>query len=429
VPAKPADLAALFPLAADIDNYNDRADAVAGTDWPGPAPEATDLLRSYRATLSSAQGTFQTYWKCCIWALSAAFVLAVLLFEAFAKLTADFTFVPTIKLQMWAMPAYAMTVGAAVMVYGTAAWGRWQSIHEDYRAVSEVLRVQRSWWQAGLTRPEDRADHYYLLGLLGADASLARVRQGAAAVITWVRLVANPPMENWAGVYGARGSYVEEQRGYFRDRSNERGRAMHVVGVTSWFCFALAYGMALWFAVEGVLGEPTLIRIGHAINESAGHPPPSMAWILVGSVLVLRLLSPTRRYTFLQTALPGVLIGFFALSFGMYEFGAHAAPRLATGGKAMVLITMAALLAISGGVRFVADKLAWEAEALAYQEAYARFSHGAGLLADADGAQIPDPVKRQRKQEVVRELGLKALAENEAWLRAHRERRIEPVLG
>ena len=125
----------------------------------------------------------------------------------------------------------------------------------------------------------------------------------------------------------------------------------------------------------------------------------------------------------LQTALPGVLIGFFALGFGMHGFGSHAAPGLPTGGKAMVLITMAALLAISGGVRFVAEKLAWEAEALAYHEAYARFSHGATILADLDNTQLPDTVKRQRKQDVVRELGLKALAENEAWLRAHRERR------
>ena len=229
-PNNPADLAKLFPLAADIDFYNRRTRAVAGTDWPGPAPEATDLLRAYRTSLSGVQRTFQRYWKRCIWVLSAAFVTAVLLFEAFAKLTVEFTFVPVIGLNLWAMPAYALIVGGAVAVYVTAAWRRWQSIHEDYRAVNEVLRVQRAWWQAGLTRPEDRADHFYLQGAVD---SLDRVRQGAASVITWVRLVANRPVESWTGVYAAPRSFVEDQRGYFRNRSNERGREMHVVAVTA----------------------------------------------------------------------------------------------------------------------------------------------------------------------------------------------------
>ena len=423
---QPTDLAKLFPLAADIDGYNRRVRAVAGSDWPGTAPEAPDLLRSYRTTLSGVQGTCQIYWKRCIWALAVAFVLAVLLFEAFAKLTSDFPFASRIGLPIWAMPAYALIVLGAVGIYVLAAWCRWQSIHQDYRAVNEVLRVQRAWWQAGLTRPDDRADHYYLLG---ADDSLARVRQGAAAVITWVRLFANVAAESWNGVYGACRSYVEDQRAYFRRRSIARGQAVHVVGVTSWFCFALAFGMAAWFALYGVLAERTLALLAHAIDEGSGHAPPQMAWILVGCAFVVRLLSPTRQYAFLQTALPGVLIGFFALAFAMHDLGSHAAPGLATGGKAMMLITMAVLLAISGGVRFVAEKLAWEAEALAYHEAHARFSHGARLLADIDNATLPDAERLRRKQEVVRELGLQALAENEAWLRAHRERRIEPVLG
>jgi hypothetical protein len=352
--------------------------------------------------------------------------LAVLLFEAFAKLTSDFPFVSAIHLPQWAMPAYVLIITSAVVVHILSAWRRWQSIHEDYRAVNEVLRVQRVWWQAGLTRCDDRADHHYLLGATG---SLAHVRRGAAAVITWVRLIADPPVENWRDVCGAPRSYVEEQRIYFRNRSNERARAMHVVGVTSWFCFALAFGMAAFFAADDLLAEGRMARLGHAIAEASGHMPPCMAWILVGCALVVRLLSPTSRHAILQTVLPGVLIGFFALAFAMYDLGSHAAPGLPTGGKAFVLLSMAALLAISGGVRFVAEKLTWEAEALAYHEAHERFRHGATLLESIEKAVPPDPEKRRHQQDVIRELGLQALAENEAWLRAHRERRIEPVLG
>ena len=423
---KVSHLAKWFPLAADIDKYNRLAGALPIADWPTAKPEANSLLVSYRRLLSSIQGTFQSYWKRCIWGLSIAFILAVVLFEAFAKLTADFGFVAAINLNRWSMPAYTLIVTSAFGLYALAAWRRWQLLHEDYRAINEVLRVQLAWWRAGLMTPADRADNHYLIG---AEPSLAHVRRGATAAITWIRLIATTPEENWDEVHGKPESYVDAQEHYFHRRSIEREQAVYVTGVSSWFCFALGFGVAVWLALYGVQDDWMLGPIAHEIDEQTGHAPAQFAWMLAGCAYVVRLLSPTNRLSSLQTGLPGVLIGCFAVAFGMYDLGRFSAPTLATGGKAMVLITMVTLLAVAGALRFLADKLAWEAEALAYHEANARFSYGLGLLGDIDNANISPPEKRQRKQVVIRELGLKALAENESWLRAHRERPIEPVVG
>ena len=53
IPHKPMDLRKLFPLAADIDEYNCLAGVPPIAEWPATAPEATALLSTYRTTLSA----------------------------------------------------------------------------------------------------------------------------------------------------------------------------------------------------------------------------------------------------------------------------------------------------------------------------------------------------------------------------------------
>jgi hypothetical protein len=157
--------------------------------------------------------------------------------------------------------------------------------------------------------------------------------------------------------------------------------------------------------------------------------PISLAWLVAGCVFTVRLLSPIQAYGLPQTLVPGVLLGWFAVSSAQYVLGDCLTTDHEIGPKAMVVVTMVALLAIAGGIRFVSEKLAWEAEALAYNEAHVRFSNAARLLADIDKAGYSGIEGTKQKRDVLYELGLAALAENEAWLRAHRERPIEPVLG
>jgi len=90
------------------------------------------------------------------------------------------------------------------------------------------------------------------------------------------------------------------------------------------------------------------------------------------------------------------------------------------------LIAMAVILpaAIAGALRYVADKSSWAAELSGYEHAVQHFRRGAAALA---GARDMDEIAEHR--ELIRALGAEALSENEAWLRSHRERPLEPVVG
>ena len=423
--ASPRGLAERFVPAEEINRYNRRAGTDARADWPVARPDGAALLALYRTALSTVQGSYQVYWKRCIWGLGAAFVLAVMLLEAFAKLGHGFPFAIAMHLHQWAIPAYVAILTFAVGLHLVASTRGWQSTHEDYRAVSEVLRVQRMWWQAGLTGSIHRADYYYLSG---TGPPFANVRSWAAAFVTWVRILGNRPTEDWTGIQGQPNGYLAGQQSYFHRRWIARERALFIVSVTSWFCFALAFGLAAWLALQCIAGD-RWASLARVVGERSGGAPVQLAFLFIACVFIVRLMSPLQSFGLLQTIVPGVLLGGLALSFALYDLGDQITSDHEIGGNAMVMITTVALLAIAGGVRFVSDKLAWEAEASAYHEAYERFSHVARLLASIDGTPWPDDEKKLQKQEVLRELGRAALAENEAWLRAHRERPIEPVLG
>ena len=77
--------------------------------------------------------------------------------------------------------------------------------------------------------------------------------------------------------------------------------------------------------------------------------------------------------------------------------------------------------AVAGAIGFVAEKLSWNAELSGYQEAAERFRRGDKALEAAE--------TDAERREIVIALGLGALHENEAWLRAHRERPLEPLIG
>jgi len=318
-----------------------------------------------------------------------------------------------------------VTVGGGIATFVIAQHFRWQLIHEDYRAVNEMLRVQHVWWQAGLVSPCDRADHFYLQGAVG---SLARVRRGAGAMITWARLFGQSPAERWTAIYGSEKSYVEDQIEYFQHRSTARERAVYVANVVSWFCFSLAFGIAAWLAFYAAGFATRLANLSQALAAHVGCALVPLLWVLASIVLIGRLLSPTSKCAFLQTTIPGFLSG-ATIAFGMYELGSATAPKLAPAGKIVVILTMVMLLGAAGTIRFVAEKFSWGAEARTYREAQARFTLAKHLLQREDELMPPSPQSLLWKRRIIHELGIKALSENESWLRTHREHPLEPVLG
>ena len=82
--------------------------------------------------------------------------------------------------------------------------------------------------------------------------------------------------------------------------------------------------------------------------------------------------------------------------------------------------------AIAGSIRYVAEKLSWEAELSGYEHACERFRRGLAALA---AAKSMGSGEADEHREIVRAMGAEALSENENWLRAHRERPLEPLVG
>jgi hypothetical protein len=92
------------------------------------------------------------------------------------------------------------------------------------------------------------------------------------------------------------------------------------------------------------------------------------------------------------------------------------------------LVAMAVIIpaALAGAIRFVAEKLSWDSELTGYVHARENFRRGQISLtrAAARGADADE-----ERRHLLRALGGEALGENESWLRAHRQRPLEPVVG
>ena len=129
--------------------------------------------------------------------------------------------------------------------------------------------------------------------------------------------------------------------------------------------------------------------------------------------------------------LPGTVAGLAAavLSALVVQSGAAVVAGLESGTaiKYMMIVSVIFLPALAGGMRFLSEKLAVEAEALSYRDALVWFQLAEERLeALAPGS---EPTGDTEAREIVRKLGILALGENEAWLKARRERPLAPVIG
>jgi len=410
----------------------------AEAEWPAGECPAT-LLQGMRHAQRPVRRHTQVLSKNAFTWLGALFVLAVLAFEVFAK------FFPG---NHRVLLVYGGLLGLILALYHFAKRQRWQPDAEDSRAIAELLRLQHAWWRAGLA---SRVDHFHLLG---ADQDLARVREGARNAVVWAELAGEGGVEvKWpevwqapsTGHHGARRDWVGEQVEYFARSEHARETNAKRVDVLSWVLFITSFVLALLLAFW--LGfEPARHIVDNSVAGIAAGGATLLAIagaIGVGlAVAIWRMrahITETNTWPTFVLTLEFGLLAALGLALGLRMFGEllgnnfpsfadHHHPANERFTLYLMIIAIVLLPAIAGAMRFVAEKRAYEAEALSYREALRWFEHADELLAEQPPGRGNDAADA-RARAIVEALGRLALAENENWLKSRRERPLTPVIG
>ncbi|MGH7092987.1 MAG: hypothetical protein ACREFB_05575, partial [Stellaceae bacterium] len=404
---------ALDVLAARNPDTSTRAAPVWSAEPPDPIVEVTAIRR----TISTIQGHDKNRLLRATIALAGLFCLAVGLYAASTEFWQD---------RVWGLVPYLTAVVLAVVLHEVIEHRRWQRFAEDYRAVNEALRVQRVWWCAGIAEPDRRVDRHFLPGARGL---AALPRRGVRGIVDWVLLAClpNEPEEDWTRVDGADAtSWVGEQIAYFRVRAAQRKRAVGWIQIGAWAAFFCGQTLVVWVLL-------------YRLAELQGSPGRYL-WISAAAGAVMLLLIAGVRQA-VRRWRPGPVVRHrlwaaaiaLPLGFGFGQLLHWATALLAPGSSNLfdylVALSVALLSAVAGSIRFLSDKLAWETEAHRYEDALALFEDAREAFAEIDAEFLPLTDERARKREIVLALGKAALAENEYWLRAHRERPVEQAIG
>ncbi|MBV9996853.1 MAG: hypothetical protein JO127_16750 [Caulobacteraceae bacterium] len=420
-------------LADSIEALNVRVGRIPPKAWAelerrsgGGEGDAASELGLIRLALSVVQGQMVRRVRQSIWLLALLSCAAIFSFEVYV----DLSFYAWTR---WFSVAYSALVAFAILIYGFAAGRRWQRLAEDYRAASEAIRVQLVWWASGLKSRRERVGRFYLRG---AQGTLRQLRALVDHLIDAAELSLPPPAADPATAP----LWVDSQIEFFERRIADRRRELAAVEGASWFLFGASLGvgaclaaMQIWLVLPAVLMGP-----------GEWSPPIRWALLVAGAAVIGALLlvaargrrradreeGPPAAAVWIMGLLGGLVLTFTLCDLAAMASGASPAkPRIgATLEWAKDLIAIAVIVpaAMAGALRYVADKSSWAAELSGYEHAREQFQRGHDLLtAPSEGEALTAPERR----EVVLALGEEALAENEAWLRSHRERPLEPVVG
>ncbi|HVC53971.1 MAG TPA: hypothetical protein VND87_18270 [Stellaceae bacterium] len=396
---------------------NPDTSAMAPPVWPAEPPNPIAEVTAIRRTISTIQGHDKNRLTRATIALAGLFCLAVGLYTASTEFWRD---------TVWGLVPYLTAVVLAVLLHELIEYHRWQRFAEDYRAVNEALRVQRVWWCAGIAEPAHRVDRHFLPGARGL---AALPRRGVRGIVDWVLLACLPrePDEDWARVDGDNAaSWVGEQTAYFRTRAGQRKREVGWIQISAWAAFFCGQTLAVWVLL-------------YRLAELEGSPGRYLWLSAAAGALMLLLIAGVRQAVRRWRPGPVVRHRLWAaaialpLGFGLGHLYHWATAFLAPGSPVLfdylVALSVALLSAVAGSIRFLSDKLAWETEAHRYEDALALFEDAREAFAEIDAESLPQADERTRKREIVLTLGKAALAENEYWLRAHRERPVEQAIG
>ena len=198
--------------------------------------------------------------------------------------------------------------------------------------------------------------------------------------------------------------------------------------------FALLGVMALAFMV--VKPAICVCVTGVPVHETGVSVWPPVFLVALACLVCFRIPNDVReldvaklqlRHIVWLVTLVACMVVILALVFEPFVHGVLA--HGANGGhrtdafKALVLMTNVLLLAGAAMVRWYSERRNHSAQALHYDDMLRAFRRAADWLQQNEGHPIID------LQRHVIELGELALDENEAWLKAHRERPMEPIAG
>jgi hypothetical protein len=428
-------------LATAIDRFNAQVRRTPEAIWSeqidGRAREdrgdASSWLHRVRLALSQFQGRYKNRLMKTLSTLAAIFVVAIALLEIHIEFEHRLPIHPYVALIFLSLAIYAVA----------RAW-RLQQYSEDYRAISEALRVQLAWWDAGLSGSEQRVERTYLGATSG---SLGRVRTAVRHLIDSAHYMASAPKPapNLAR------QWLNSQIRFFKDRIEQRHSALSFVESMTWFLFIGAFGMAL-VLIEGEGTVPKAHALLAALDPARAL---AIALLVVAGLFFLHQgfsrfarnlsIAPlrwvARMLGSLYAVAAGCAVALLLVQAAImqehcgWSFDSHCIePMEPAADQAvyhlahkLILIAMVAIIAVAGAMRYRADKLSQEHELLSYRDALETFRRAVDEL-DEIGADTSEAAQTRRR-EIFIAAGREALDENEAWIRAHRLRPLEPIVG
>lgn len=439
-------------LVEAIDAFNCRALSFAPREPPAwdhsitshPAePEAwspTAAVERIRGTLSDIQRRYKKNVQNTIIWLGVLAWFSIAAIEFYAELSHQAG-------PLWygqVLPVvYVLLMIAAMWLLGKARRNSWSSVAEDYRVVAEALRVQTVWWQIGLTERRHWVDQH----LLRYDTNeFQTLRQGVATLLNATVFRHGPlptaslkggtpaPTEDWLGW-----DRPEEtgQIEYHSKTARLRSRKYSWFEFFAWLCFGMSLAFGVWLAMHALPKEwnmNILHRIAASLHGSSPH------WLVLLALLSAVAIAIPAGINYLQdsaadiafrrllfSGVAGILTtASLIITFEVSEL----APELLH--KAMIL-GLLLFLAAAGAIKYVAEKLAIEAEARGSEEAILIFLRARRALNEIEQnlaqKRITSEQAVEQRERVYFDLGHYSLVETETWLRSHRERPLHPAIG
>jgi hypothetical protein len=435
-----------FRLADRLDEFNIRAQRLdqdkrrnpssVGPDMPAGSARLSELMH----VLSTIQMDMNRRLKWTFWSLAGLFCVAFFMFEAQIDLN-----------ERWGVFGYIAALILGIAIYKFAWARRWQPFAQDYRAVAEAFRVQVAWWNCGLVGPRHRVDRFYLCG---ASGSLGLVRAAIRHMIDAAELRScqerRPTNRSAPNAHpGSDGAHkgdeppppwddglrwTEEQIAYLDNRLGKRRTAVSFVDAVSWFLIVASLGPEVAVAINtfggdviapliegrlgplrsGILLAVVIPAIGLTFLLSAAP------WVFSRSAWADRTMRTFETPNLTVSAAAGLL-----LALGVYLCAALAGTERVSAG--LLIFSGVLVASVAYAMQFVSDQLAWAGEMRSYEDALGVFRKADSALKAIDRANIDAAEKKVQRDTIIEALGLEALKENEGWLRAHRERPLEPL--